>query len=88
MHDRKLTSLLVATGVLLSLPLAVGAFGSSRHAAHPVKQRERGSGAEADISAYRGLGTWLDMFNGRPWRYPETAVGRMAENGARTIYVE
>lgn len=89
MRDRKLTSLLVATGLLLSLPLAVGAFGSSKLGDRPGKHRERTSGAgPADIAAYEGLGTWLDMFNARPWRSPEAAVEEMWEHGTRTIYVE
>lgn len=89
MRDRKLTSLFVATGLLLSLPLAVGALGSSKPGDRPGNHRERTSGAgPADISAYEGLGTWLDMFNARPWRSPEAAVEEMREHGTRTIYVE
>ena len=89
MRDRKLTSLFVATGLLLSLPLAVGALGSSKLGDRPGKHRERASGAvPADISAYEGLGTWVDMFNARPWRSPEDAVKKMAQHGTRTIYVE
>lgn len=89
MRDRKLASLFVATGLLLSLPLAVGAFGSSKLGDRAGKHRERTSGAgPADIAAYEGLGTWLDMFNARPWRSPEAAVEEMWEHGTRTIYVE
>lgn len=89
MRDRKLTSLFVATGLLLSLPLAVGALGSSKLGDRPGQHRERASGAgPADISAYERLGTWLDMFNARPWRSPENAVKKMAQHGTRTIYVE
>ena len=84
----KLTSLIVVTGVLLSVPLAVVAFGSDRHADRPKKQRALTSEVEPDISAYSGLGTWVDMFNRRPWSNPEGAVSKMVSKGVRTIYVE
>ena len=84
----KLTSLIVATSVLLSIPLAVAAFGSDRPEVRPQKQRALASEVEPDISAYAGLGTWVDMFNRRPWNDPEGAVAKMASKGVRTIYVE
>jgi hypothetical protein len=42
-----------------------------------------------DLTAYSGLGTWLDIFAGRSaWRHPERVVGAMARNGAKTLFLQ
>jgi hypothetical protein len=41
-----------------------------------------------DTSAYRGLGTWVDIFAASTWSAPEPAVDRMAARGVRTLYIE
>ena len=50
--------------------------------------------ARAGMEAYRGLGTWVDVFdwslaytNGRPATSPED-VDRMADVGVRTLYIQ
>lgn len=37
---------------------------------------------------YRGLGTWVDIYDGRVFDAPEAAVRSMATRGVKTIYVE
>jgi len=44
--------------------------------------------ASASISAYRGLGTWVDMYDPRAWNDPAAAVRDMASHGVRTLYIE
>jgi hypothetical protein len=40
------------------------------------------------IDAYRGLGTWIDIYDERAWKDPAAAVRDMVRHGVRTIYVE
>lgn len=40
------------------------------------------------IDAYRGLGTWVDIFDERAWGDPAAAVADMASRGVRTLYIE
>jgi len=40
------------------------------------------------IAAYRGLGTWVDMYDPRAWKNPAAAVKDMASHGVRTLYIE
>ena len=42
----------------------------------------------ASLEAYRGLGAWVDLFEGRAWRRPAAAVADMANHGVRTLYLE
>lgn len=50
-----------------------------------------GSSAQArpaSIDAYRGLGTWVDIYDPQLFAVPETAVAAMAARGVRTLYLE
>jgi hypothetical protein len=47
-----------------------------------------GGSAAADLSAYRGLGTWVDVYDRASWRNPERAVERLRERGVTTLYLE
>jgi len=49
-----------------------------------------GGGATAgrDLSAYSGLGTWVDVYDVKLWADPEAAVGGMARRGVRTLFLE
>ncbi len=42
----------------------------------------------ASVSAYRGLGTWVDMYDAAAWDDPAAAVADMAAHGVRTLYIE
>jgi hypothetical protein len=42
----------------------------------------------ASISAYRGLGTWVDMYDPSAWNDPAAAVKDMASHGVRTLFLE
>ena len=41
-----------------------------------------------DTSAYQGLGTWVDIWDGAQWAKPEDAVARMRDLGVTTLYLE
>jgi hypothetical protein len=94
-------ALVVCLLALLTL-LAIGPFGSdgrARSAAtRALLDRDRprarrvaadvGSPAAMDrIEVYRGLGTWIDVYD-VAWRHPESSVRRMAAEGIRTLYLQ
>jgi hypothetical protein len=66
--------LCLGSACALALLLVAGA-GSAR----------RGS---ARLAAYRGLATWVDLYDPQSWADPETAVDAMAARGVRTLFLE
>ncbi len=44
--------------------------------------------AAAPVASFRGLGTWVDLFDTRLRADPEAAVARMHADGVRTLYLE
>ena len=44
--------------------------------------------ASAPLFCYRGLGTWVDMYDARAWNDPAGAVKDMQAHGAHTLFVE
>jgi hypothetical protein len=44
--------------------------------------------AAASVTAYRGLGTWVDMYDPAAWNDPAAAVTDMASHGVRTLFIE
>ena len=47
-----------------------------------------GAAEPRDTSAYQGLGTWVDIWDGAQWAKPEDAVARMRDLGVTTLYLE
>ncbi|TMK63559.1 MAG: hypothetical protein E6G52_07625 [Actinobacteria bacterium] len=45
------------------------------------------SGGRASLDVYRGLGTWIDIYD-VAWRHPGTAIRRMRARGVETLYLE
>src|SRR5262249_28112313 len=44
--------------------------------------------SQRDLSAYPGLGTWLDLYAASAWANPEDAVAAMRANGVGTLFLE
>jgi hypothetical protein len=42
----------------------------------------------APVIAYRGLGAWVDIYDGPYWDNPESLVGNIARKGVRTLYLQ
>jgi len=40
------------------------------------------------VDAYRGLGTWVDIYDARAWANPDAAVADMASHGVGTLYLQ
>lgn len=43
---------------------------------------------KASVDAYRGLGSWVDIWDEKAWKDPATAVRDMKRHGVRTLYLE
>ena len=41
-----------------------------------------------DLSAYRDLGSWIDIYDSWPWAHPTLAVRKLHARGARTIFLQ
>ena len=77
----------VAT-VTAVVSLAVGGVGASPHG-HPALQAHAGvTAGSADIDLYRGLGSWVDIYERTSWDNPERAIEGMRRHGVRTLYIE
>lgn len=76
------------TRVLLALAVAVAALATavrpSRARVAPALPAPRVGG---DIQPYRGLGTWVDIFDSS-YKHPGAEVRSMAAKGVRTLYLE
>lgn len=72
-------------GLLLLVAGLTVLIGLVAAAARPQASAAAGS---ASITAYRGLGTWVDMYDSRAWDDPAAAVKDMASHGVRTLYIE
>ena len=56
--------------------------------AREPQQEEAAPQEPADLTAYEGLGSWIDIFNVRPWENPKGAVRTLAKRGAKTIFLQ
>jgi hypothetical protein len=65
--------------------LALAALGVSLSVALPASSSPR---VQPNLAAYRGLGTWVDIYDGGLFRTPERAVHGMKRRGVRTLYLE
>lgn len=72
----------VAASISAAAPLVASATAST---SAPEASTPR---ARADIAAYEGLGSWVDLYDSRAWKDPRAAVGDMAAHGVRTLYLE
>lgn len=42
----------------------------------------------ASLLTYKGLGTWIDMYDAPPWKDPEGTIVEMAAHGVTTLYLQ
>ncbi|MGH2697936.1 MAG: hypothetical protein ACRDJL_01880 [Actinomycetota bacterium] len=47
-------------------------------------KRERTS----ELLSYKGLASWVDMYDKGPWRRPECTARRMALRGTKTLFLQ
>src|SRR6266511_3617753 len=68
--------LLVVIGIFLFFESLSGGFAAARPAPAP------------SLDAYRGLATWVDIYDTKDWSRPEAAVAAMKARGVRTLFLE
>ena len=57
--------------------------------AHTAPRTPLESAAERpELTAYEGLGSWVDLFDRSPWRNPSWTVRKMDARGVKTIYLQ
>ena len=49
---------------------------------------ERSTGLGIELRPYRDLGSWIDIYDKDPWKYPQRTVNRAASHGVSTLYIE
>lgn len=88
---------LLAIAVALAVALASVIMEPTVRAAGRKQPKVRSGGAETQgaqkppaftIGPFRGLGTWVDIYDTDEWDEPEAAVRRMAKKGVQTLYLE
>src|SRR3979490_2052748 len=48
----------------------------------------RAPGEPSALEVYGGLGSWLDIFAGRPWSHPAPVVASAKARGVGTLYLQ
>lgn len=88
-RPRHMDWVLVGLGGLAALLVAGLAFATlGQRAALVLKAVDPPIAVPASLDAYRGLGSWVDMFDPRAWSDPAAAVRDMASHGVRTLFIE
>jgi hypothetical protein len=96
MQIKTLRTFVTVMIVVLTAPLAAEAFAHALRRApqEPVGRlrvaRDRTAPTEKRLllEAYRGLGAWIDIYDGGRWRHPSRAVARLHRRGVRTIFLQ
>jgi hypothetical protein len=76
---------------IVVISVAVGVYlGATGAVKLPSRTSAVSAAAPADhtLDVYRGLGSWVDLYDARAWKDPAAAVADMASHGVRTIYVQ
>ncbi len=54
----------------------------------PRSRRNRGRDRRVDLSAFEGLGAWIDLYDHGPWAHPTKTTKRLRRRGVRTIFLQ
>lgn len=54
----------------------------------PAAAGSEPAAAPPSLDAYRGLATWIDLYDAKGWSRPEAAVRSMKARGVRTLFLE
>jgi hypothetical protein len=78
---------LLLVGLLTGLIPASGSVAAVAHGSDRVQFAPAGS-THRHIRSFRGLGTWVDLYDSSARADPEAAVAEMKAHGVRTLYLE
>ncbi len=85
LRPRTVAVLLLVAVAAASL-IAASLVAASRGAA--AAQPQAAAAKKAPLVAYRGLGSWVDLYDPSAWKDPAAAVQDMASHGVRTLFIE
>lgn len=66
---------------------------AARHREHRAKKKASGvelvsTAGTGDLSSYRDLGSWIDIYDAWPWAHPTLAVRKLHERGVGAIFLQ
>ena len=84
---------LALAAAALAVGLSVVGQGRSSTVGDPEPSVTASTSASAtpsgpSLEAYRGLGSWVDIYDDRAWNDPAAAVRDMSRHGVRTLFIE
>jgi len=68
--------------------LAAGSIASNEEPTRDTGAPTPSLGSVREDEPYRGLGTWIDIYDHEVWQHPTRSVRSMAAHGIRTIYLQ
>jgi hypothetical protein len=75
-------------GMERSMPEAQAATRKAKKARHASAENGHGDRRVLDLVAYKGLASWVDIFDKGPWEDPIRAVKRMHRRGVKTLFLQ
>jgi len=77
-----------ARTVILAFVLAASGTFVQIAPGHAPARAAAASSNQRDIGLYRHLGTWIDIYDARPYDHPIEAIRKMERKGVRTLFLE
>jgi hypothetical protein len=74
----------VYLAAFLAITLAIALAPAPKHLATQTEQQVARSG----LDAYRGLGSWIDVFDQKSFSNPAATMAAMRQRGVRTVFLE
>ena len=88
LRGRDDSPLQVAGVLVLSLALSGLLVLAGRGLAPQTAAPSASSAASDPLDAYRGLGSWVSIYDARAWADPEAAVADMSGHGVQTLFIQ
>jgi hypothetical protein len=92
--SRELSSGFAGDGAMMRAPTGRTSGGESAATSsdedrrHRRSRGNRGRDRRVDLSAYEGLGAWIDIYDDAPWAHPAKTTKRLRRRGVRTIFLQ
>jgi hypothetical protein len=88
-QHRTLISVVAVFLMALAVPAnAIDPFGLRPDRRDPFSSPAKPSGLGVELRPYRDLGSWIDIYDKDPWKYPQRTVNRATRHGVSTLYIE
>jgi hypothetical protein len=81
-------SVVVGEPIEREQPEVTSAIVTAPPIADKVATQSASPAVDPSMDAYKGLGSWVDIYDDSAWENPSAAVADMARHGVRTLYLE